>query len=242
VTTTVHRHSPVTYPAATRYGIGPLVAAGVAFVALAIGAATDSLPWDEEINEWVLDHRSRWPNTIALRISFIGSTPAIIGAAVLLAFLAWLRCPRLALAILLLAAIRPLVEFTLKEIIDRPRPVGGRLVRGEGPSFPSGHPFAFALTWAFVPMVIALYTRRRALWRGAALVMWIVATMIAVSRVWLAVHWASDVVASLLLAVIVVSAAELVVAAHGCGCREVAEATEPSTGGETRVRAHPGDA
>jgi len=218
-----HRHEPVTLPAVTRLGYGAPVVAVVAFVAFAVGAQfDDGLPWDEPINDWVLDNRSGWIDTIALRVSWFGSTPVIIATAVLLAFVAWRRCPRLAIAVLVFAAARPLVEFTLKELIDRPRPIAGRLVRGKGPAFPSGHPFAFALTWALVPMVVATYTPRRAVWRTAAALMWSLAVLIGASRVWLGVHWLSDVIAGLVLAVMGVSVAEVITARHGCACPPVA--------------------
>ena len=171
------------------------------FVALAIGARLGALVWDKHVTDAVLGARTGFLNEIALRVSFLGSTRVVATVAVALALVTWRRCPRLAVAIALLALARPLVEFGLKELIDRPRPAGDRLVRGKGPAFPSGHPLAFALTWGLVPMVVALYTRRRAVWLAVAGVMWTLAVFVAASRVWLGVHWLSDVIAGLLLAV-----------------------------------------
>ncbi|HEY3484025.1 MAG TPA: phosphatase PAP2 family protein, partial [Ilumatobacteraceae bacterium] len=110
-------------------------------------------------------------------------------------------------------------EFLLKELIDRPRPIDGRLVRGRGPSFPSGHPYAAAASWGVVPLVVALYTRRAALWWASMIVVWTLAVMVAASRVWLGVHWASDVVAGLLLAVMGVAVAERVIKNTHRDCR-----------------------
>ena len=140
-----------------------IVVAGV-FALLALGAAFDSLPWDQPITDAVLDHRTESRNDIALAVSRLGSTPVVLAVAALVAGLAWRRCRPLAVAIVLLALARPLVEFGLKELVDRERPVGDRLVNGRGPSFPSGHPFATAASWGFVPLVVALYTRRRWVW------------------------------------------------------------------------------
>lgn len=215
---TVHRHPPVTFAAVTRRGYGALIVAAAMFVALAVAARFDLLVWDEPVTDAVLDARTDTRNDVAAWVSRIGSTPVVAVAATVLAAVAWRRCRRLAVAIVVLAAARPLVEFALKELVDRPRPDSSQLVPGRGPAFPSGHPFAFALTWGLAPMVVALYTRRRAVWLAVAAAMWILAVLVAASRVWLGVHWLSDVVAGLLLAVIGVSAGEALAAERGCGC------------------------
>jgi undecaprenyl-diphosphatase len=124
-----------------------------------------------------------------------------------------------------IALARPLAEFALKELISRPRPAGDRMVNGEGYSFPSGHPLATAASWGLIPLVVGLYTRRRALWWSVAAAVWALAVAVAASRVWLGVHWTSDVVAGLLLAVLGVAAAERFIAATHGPCRsERAEA------------------
>jgi membrane-associated phospholipid phosphatase len=185
--------------------------AAVLFSLLAIGAYFDTLPWDEPIFNWVVDLRSAWLVSLARRVSFLGSTPVVITVSVVAALVAWRRCPRLAVAILVVAAARPLIEFGLKELIDRERPTGAQLVRGTGPSFPSGHPLATAASWCMLPLVAALYVRSRAVWWSIAIGVWVLAVLVAASRVILGVHWPSDVVASLLLVVMGVAAVELIV-------------------------------
>src|SRR3546814_20617547 len=60
----------------------------------------------------------------------------------LLLLLVWHECRPLAWTLLAATAARPLLEWTLKELVDRPRPNIDRLVAGNGPSFPSGHVMA----------------------------------------------------------------------------------------------------
>jgi undecaprenyl-diphosphatase len=179
-----------------------LAIAAVLFALLAVGAAFDALPWDQPITDAVLDHRTDARNDIALTVSRLGSTPVVLTVAAVVALVAWRRCRPLAVAIVLLALARPLVEFGLKELVDRERPVGDRLVNGRGPSFPSGHPFAAAASWGFVPLVVALYTRRRWVWWASVIGAWTLILLVAASRVWLGVHWASDVVGGVLVAVL----------------------------------------
>jgi undecaprenyl-diphosphatase len=216
--TAVHRHRPVTLPVATASGGWVLVVAAICFSVLAIGAAVDALPWDEPISRSVIDARTPFWNTVARRVSSFGSTYVIVATSAIIATAAWRRCPRLALAIVILAVARPLSEFLLKELIGRERPTGDRMVRGRGPAFPSGHPYAVAMTWGLVPMVVALYSRRPALPRIVAVFAWSAAVAVAASRVWLGVHWTSDAAAGLLVGLLAVCVAERAVAGNGCGC------------------------
>jgi membrane-associated phospholipid phosphatase len=204
----LHQHPPMTLRRLrARYGwILPLTA--VLFVLLAVGARFDELPWDAPIFDAVVDARTPWLVSLARRVSFLGSTPVVLTVAALAALLAWRRCPRLALAIVVIAAARPLAEWAIKELVNRERPTGARLVRGTGPSFPSGHPLATAASWGLLPLVAALYTKRRVVWWSIAIGVWTLAVLVAASRVVLGVHWPSDVVGSLLLAIIGVAVAE----------------------------------
>jgi undecaprenyl-diphosphatase len=133
----LHQHPPMTLARLRARHTWILPVAAVLVSLLAIGAYFDALPWDQPIFDWVVDVRSAWLVTLARRVSFFGSTPVVFTVSGLAALVAWRRCPRLAIAILVVALARPLLEYGLKELIDRDRPTGARLVRGTGPSFPS---------------------------------------------------------------------------------------------------------
>ena len=83
----------------------------------------------------------------------------------------------------------------LKELIRRPRPDVSHLVEEAGYSFPSGHAMA---AMAFFGLLAWMVWRLHG--RGAARVAWcalfsLVIALVGVSRVYLGVHYASDVVA-----------------------------------------------
>jgi undecaprenyl-diphosphatase len=217
----LHQHPPMTMARVHARHAWILPLAAGSFVLLGIGAFFDALPWDEPIFNAVVDARSPWLEELARRVSFFGSTPVILAVSAIVALLAWQRCPRLALAIVVIVAFRPLAEWGLKELVNRDRPpVDTRLVTGTGRSYPSGHPLATAASWGVIPLVAALYTKRRAVWWSIAIAAWALIVLVAASRVVLGVHWPSDVAGSLLLVAIGVAGAErFVEAAHSYGGR-----------------------
>lgn len=217
----LHQHPPMTMARVHARHAWILPVTATLFVLLAIGAAFDLLAWDKPIFNAVVDARTPWLETAARRVSFFGSTRIVLTVAAIVALFAWRRCPRLALAIVVIVLVRPLAEWGLKELVNRDRPpLDTRLVRGTGQSFPSGHPLATAATYGVIPLVAALYTKRRIVWWSIAISVWVLAVLVAASRVVLGVHWPSDVVGSLLLAIIGVAAAErFVEATHSYGRR-----------------------
>jgi membrane-associated phospholipid phosphatase len=195
-----------------------LPTAAIVFALLGLGSLAGVLMWDEPITRWVVSSRSGDIDQVFRELSFLGSTKVVFAVSALAALLAARRCPRLALAIVVIALARPATEFLLKELVSRPRPAGDRLVGGAGYSFPSGHPLATAASWGTLPLLAALYTKRRVLWWVTAVAVWTLVVLVGISRVWLGVHWASDVIAAVALAVLGVAVAERYVVRPHCAC------------------------
>jgi membrane-associated phospholipid phosphatase len=198
---------------AARPWVLPLLVA--AFIAMAVLAAVDALPWDRAITHAVIRSRTPFRDDLARKISLLGSTKIVLAVSAALALSAVRRSPRLAVAIIIIAIARPLSEFALKELVGRDRPVGNQLVNGRGPSFPSGHPYAAAASWGLIPLVVVLYTRKPAIWWTSTIIVWTIVILVAASRVWLGVHWATDVVASVILAIIGVAIIERLLGLQG---------------------------
>lgn len=188
-----------------RRGSALVLAAAIVPVLLGLGAMVDGgrlLIWDRPLTDAAVAARTPWLNDIALVASRLGSWAIVFPAAVLLASLAAVRSRALAQLILVVMVARPGVEWLLKLIVHRPRPTGARLVPGTGFSYPSGHVLAAIATWGCLPAVVALYTRRRTVRNVVRVVAAGLIVAIAWSRVWLGVHWTSDVVGSLAIGVL----------------------------------------
>jgi undecaprenyl-diphosphatase len=106
------------------------------------------------------------------------------------------RQPRLALFILAAAAGAIICVTLLKIGFDRPRPdLVPHIMTAETPSFPSGHSTASAAVYLMLGVLLARVQRRRRLrlfFVGLAVT---ITVLVGLSRVYLGVHWPSDVVA-----------------------------------------------
>lgn len=196
------------------------LAAAAAFAVLALLAAFAEpvlLLIDRPVAESVVAARSPIGNEVMALISLMG-TRYVIGVLVL-SMLGWSlitrRCRVAALILVAAFLLNPAVEFFLKEIaIGRVRPNILPLVPGRGASFPSGHVLASAGFYGAVAVAVwdaarSSLIRFLTVGASAALVL-----AIAASRVYLGVHWTSDVVAGMLLGSLIVLATRVVLGEH----------------------------
>jgi undecaprenyl-diphosphatase len=221
----LHRSPPLTPSAFYRNRLPLLAGIGalLAFLAIAAVSASGSLllVWDQPIQRAVEASRNATLDSFFLTVSGLAATSAVLVFAPLLFALAWPRCRAVAIAVAAAAVARPLLEFVLKEVVGRARPDLSRMVNGTGYSFPSGHVMAAVALWGLLPVVVGLYTRRRALWWASVAFAATIILLVAASRVYLGVHWFSDALAGLLLGSFFLLGVEAVLHAahsrHGCG-------------------------
>jgi undecaprenyl-diphosphatase len=199
----LHGHPPLT-PAGVllRFPVTiPLLVCVFAFLAIAavVNGGSLLLTWDEPVTRALVDLRSPGLDGIVKALSSLGGLTVVILVLVLLVLLVWQECRSLALVLLAASLARPLLEWTLKELVDRPRPLLGQVVAGNGPSFPSGHVMAAFAIWGLLPPVVALVSGRRAAWWWSVGISATIIGLVAFSRVYLGVHWMSDVIGALVL-------------------------------------------
>ncbi len=170
-------------------------------VGLAVLAAIDGgavlLHVDEPVAEWIAHERTPLLTDLLSAGSHLGDNVVVFSLAVVLAVLTARRCHFLAVALLAAAALRPLVEFTLKAAVGRTRPDVDPMGTFHGPSHPSGHPMAAASLWGLMPAVVALHVRSKALWWATVAASTTVVVVVAAARVYKGAHYLTDVVAAL---------------------------------------------
>ena len=103
------------------------------------------------------------------------------------------RRPGLCMALNFICALA--LNFLLKNIVQRPRPDGFRLVSASGYSFPSGHSMVAMAFFGLIIYLVWHYEKDTAMrWFWTVCLASIIA-LIGISRVYLGVHYASDVLA-----------------------------------------------
>jgi undecaprenyl-diphosphatase len=206
----IHHTAPPTSPSRALCGPSALVRhVALGFLLLALAAMVDHgsllLRVDLPIERFVIAHRTGWLDSAFRRISMLGSTKVVLTGGLLLAVASWRRC-RLVTALVVASTLsRPLVEHLLKITVARPRPDLDRMVPGVGYSFPSGHVMASATLWLMVPVVVSLYRPSRRVWWITTVTSLTMVGLISLSRLYLGVHWASDVVAGALAAAVLLA-------------------------------------
>lgn len=179
-------------------GIAATVIAGDAFIDIAerVHANTPRLlQIDRDIHDWARETRTPGSTTFFVAMTMLGS-PISLGAIVLgvTAILAMQRRWRWAAYLLFTCGVGALLNLELKAYFARARPeLAEALRKAHGYSFPSGHSMGSAVTFgALAYLAFRVLTRWR--WRSAAIALALtLICAIAISRVYIGVHWISDV-------------------------------------------------
>jgi undecaprenyl-diphosphatase len=145
---------------------------------------------DRRLDRWVVGHRYDWLDPIFVGASWIGSY-GLVWMAIAAVYWWVTRKPYLLMAVAGCIALAEILNYGLKLLIDRERPPASfaepeTLVHTPGtPSFPSGHSVT-----AFLGATLISFSRARwAIW------LYLLAALIAWSRVYVGVHYPLDVLA-----------------------------------------------
>ncbi len=141
-----------------------------------------------------------WLEQAALNCSALGSHVIVILVGIAVCGWCWLRQGRaLAVACIVALAGGLLLNAGLKLLIGRPRPqlpLADTLVTF---GFPSGHALLAATTWVPLAALLASGEKRLALRRYAIAIGLAVAGIVGLTRIYLGVHYPSDVLAGWLI-------------------------------------------
>ena len=151
-------------------------------------------PLDLDARAWTLAHRTPEALLVFAWISRVGAPVFTTALAVVVAVWLWRAGARNAARVLAAAPVVAVVLFNLvKYSVRRVRPAGGLSLRVLTFSFPSGHSAVAAAVFCTLGWVVAREGKLPR-WVAAALAL-LGPLLIGVSRVYLDVHWTTDVLA-----------------------------------------------
>ncbi|MGA4719718.1 phosphatase PAP2 family protein [Fictibacillus nanhaiensis] len=181
------------------------------FVSLSFYSSSFITTFDWSLRELVLNLRTDWLNEIVLAFTHVGDAKVLaglclLGAIVLFIMKQWRNSLLLIGSILVSYGLNLLV----KSMFQRERPLDFRLLEEDGYSFPSGN--AMVGTTFYLFAAVLLYQRYQKRWimvSGA-----ILPFLLGLSRVYVGVHYPSDILAGFALGIVLVIILSKLTAKH----------------------------
>lgn len=223
-------------------GLVFMIVAGWAFTAVVsdVAARSDLANVDAPITRYLADHREPWLTTTAQWVTALGSLPVLVPLLAAVA-VGWLiRTGRWGVVLFLVLALAGAVVAidVLKDLVERGRPpIGSAVSDASGPAFPSGHAALATVSFGALAYVHGSVVR----WWSARVTIWAVAVtvmlLVGFSRVYLGVHWFSDILGGYALGAVWLG---IVVTAFGTSTRFhrqyiVGDGTEGTTAGRDQT-------
>ena len=164
---------------------------------------------DTEFDQWAYGLRNGSLNRLLIIITHMGSAPVIIG---IIAVLLVLPSTRLHYGVptMTISLFSVIIYKILKILIARPRPdLDLRLVAASGYSFPSGHSMNSVIFYGMIIFLILRNSENRRVKRAVCTMLPILLFLIGFSRIYLACHFLTDVMAGWLLGITMVMAVSI---------------------------------
>jgi len=182
------------------WGISLLLAIGFGFIALFI-SNKKIVNFDQHISGFIQGFNSPALTTILKLFTFIGSGPVIIFIVIAAIIVFYVILKHRSELVLLLGVVigSALLNVVLKIIFHRDRPTSNRLIEVGGYSFPSGHSMAAFTLYGILSFLL---WKHISTYRGRTLLIilsFLMISMIGISRIYLGVHYPSDVLGGFLV-------------------------------------------
>ena len=145
--------------------------------------------------------RTPWRTIVAIDVTALGSTPVVVlFSAVAFVALLVLRDRLGALQLLAASVGAGVLTFVTKNFIERIRPESAQqLVAVSGFSYPSGHSLLSAALYLTIAIIAGRYVRRFRARAAIFMAVSAIPVLVGASRVYLGVHYMTDVVSGIFL-------------------------------------------
>ncbi len=153
--------------------------------------------FDQVIYDIIISIRSPFFDTYFTSITRLGNTFMVV--LVVSGFILIVR-NRYGIFLAISAVDSLLLNTIVKLAVQRPRPDGLRLIRQGGYSFPSGHAMISICIYGYLLYLAISKINNKILKYLVSIVLFLVILNIGVSRIYVGVHYASDVISGYLLA------------------------------------------
>ena len=175
-----------------------LVVVGInLFVELTATLPTEALAaWDQRVTDYVLSYRSPGLTSYFIAVTEIGDVNGylvVLGVSVLLTILVFKRWKYI-WQITLVLALASISNMILKRFIDRARPGIEHLVVVKTLSYPSGHAMSAMAFYGFLIYLVYHFNMHKAIKAAVIFLLALLILSIGVSRIYLGVHFPSDIV------------------------------------------------
>ena len=142
---------------------------------------------------------SNFMTPIAKVITNLGSAVFLIALTIILIIV--IKNKKIGLSIFLNLSFVTILNQLLKRILQRPRPNEFRIIEETGYSFPSGHSMVSMAFYGYLIYLIYKYVKNKYIKWGLITLLSILIVSIGTSRIYLGVHYTSDVLGGFLIAV-----------------------------------------
>ena len=165
-----------------------------------LAATFDTFPGDAGGIEKFQSFRNSWLDYAARVASYSANTPVAVSSIVAVSVALWLGRRRADALVVLLVFIPEGVNLGLKELVGRPRPEFSLLASPpENPAFPSGHAIHALLLFGLLMLILGELIKPLWLRTGIQGLLGFMILACGASKVYLGVHWPSDVLGAYLL-------------------------------------------
>lgn len=170
----------------------------------------DILGFDTVIREWAYEQRTPVLNRILIGITYLGNWQTIVTLGLILLVYPDTR-KNIGLPFAVTAVSATVIYKVAKSIFQRPRPdLAVRIIKESGYSFPSGHSMNCLVIYGMLIYLTRRYCRNKRIANIITAVLSLLILVIGCSRVYVGVHFPTDILGGWSLGIAVLTAAIII--------------------------------